>query len=249
MTWPSGDVDTTGMDSGSDTPPRATFLSWAQKFNQLINHFSAYMRGFMEATDAAAARTTLDVPSRSGGNASGTWGISISGNAASATTAVSATSATNATNASNATGPAASASTAGIVELATGGEALSGDATRAITGATLRTALNASGSAAIVAARAMGVFDGRTTGTFACNDSVGVTSVTRVSPGIYTVTLATALPSTAYSVVAMCRNTSLATYVIWEAELNTTSSFRLYCKQEGATSVDCAYVSFAVFRS
>lgn len=85
MTWPSGDVTTTAMDSGSDTPPRAEILSWAQKFNQLINHFSTYMRGLMEATDAAAARTTLDVPSRSGGNASGTWGINISGNAATAT--------------------------------------------------------------------------------------------------------------------------------------------------------------------
>jgi hypothetical protein len=44
------------------------------------------------ASDAATARTNLDVPSRSGANASGTWGINVTGNAATAT---------NATNAAN----------------------------------------------------------------------------------------------------------------------------------------------------
>ena len=39
------------------------------------------------ASDAAGARTNLDVPSRSGANASGTWGISVTGNAATATAA------------------------------------------------------------------------------------------------------------------------------------------------------------------
>lgn len=43
------------------------------------------------ATTGADARTNLDVPSRSGVGASGTWGISISGNAASANTATTAT--------------------------------------------------------------------------------------------------------------------------------------------------------------
>jgi hypothetical protein len=43
------------------------------------------------------------VPSTTGSGASGTWGISISGNAATATSATSATTATTATNATNAT--------------------------------------------------------------------------------------------------------------------------------------------------
>jgi hypothetical protein len=38
-------------------------------------------------SDTAAIRTFLDVPTRTGGNASGTWGISVTGNAATATTA------------------------------------------------------------------------------------------------------------------------------------------------------------------
>ena len=64
------------------------------------------------ASNAADARANLDTPSRGGSGASGTWGISISGNAATAsnatnasyaTSAGSATNATNATNASYAT--------------------------------------------------------------------------------------------------------------------------------------------------
>jgi hypothetical protein len=43
--------------------------------------------GGTNATSAADARTNLDVPTRTGGNASGTWGISVTGNAATATTA------------------------------------------------------------------------------------------------------------------------------------------------------------------
>jgi hypothetical protein len=39
------------------------------------------------ASDAGTARTNLNVPTRTGGDASGTWGISITGNAATATTA------------------------------------------------------------------------------------------------------------------------------------------------------------------
>jgi hypothetical protein len=54
-------------------------------------------RGGTAATDAGTARTNLDVPSRAGSGASGTWSINISGNAATATSATSATTATNST--------------------------------------------------------------------------------------------------------------------------------------------------------
>jgi hypothetical protein len=50
------------------------------------------------ASSAAAARTNLNVPTRTGGDASGTWAINITGNAATATTATSATTATTAAN-------------------------------------------------------------------------------------------------------------------------------------------------------
>lgn len=87
MAWPSSDVNTSALDAGDDTPPRSEFLSWAQKFNELRAHVTAFMQGLLASTDAATARGTLDVPSRAGGNATGTWGISIAGNAATATTA------------------------------------------------------------------------------------------------------------------------------------------------------------------
>lgn len=118
MTWPSSDVPTTGMDAGTDTPPRSTFLAWAQAFNQMRAHVTTFMQGLLGSADAAAARATLDVPSRAGGNATGTWGISISGNAATATTA---------SNVSR------SVTGAG---LATGGGALSADQTITVTKAT-----------------------------------------------------------------------------------------------------------------
>lgn len=51
---------------------------------------SVFGLSLVDATDDAAARTTLVVPSRTGGDASGTWGISITGNAATATSATTA---------------------------------------------------------------------------------------------------------------------------------------------------------------
>jgi hypothetical protein len=57
----------------------------------------AIANGGTNATTVNAARDNLDVPARDGNGASGTWGISITGNAATATTAGSATTAGNVT--------------------------------------------------------------------------------------------------------------------------------------------------------
>lgn len=65
MVWPTAAVSTTALDAGTDTPPRAEFLSWAQKFNQLISHVSEYMQGLLASADAATARSALDVYSKS----------------------------------------------------------------------------------------------------------------------------------------------------------------------------------------
>lgn len=56
----------------------------------------AIANGGTGSTTASGARTALDVPSTSGSGALGTWGINISGNAATATAAGTATSATSA---------------------------------------------------------------------------------------------------------------------------------------------------------
>lgn len=51
---------------------------------------------FIRKTDAAGMRDSLSVPTRSGTNATGTWGINITGSAGSASSATTATNATNA---------------------------------------------------------------------------------------------------------------------------------------------------------
>jgi len=58
---------------------------------------------FNGASAVTISYNTVGAPSTTGTNATGTWNISISGNAATATTATSATSATTATTATNAT--------------------------------------------------------------------------------------------------------------------------------------------------
>jgi len=57
---------------------------------------------FLRKNNATGMRSSLNVPTRTGGDASGTWGISITGNAATATSATSATTATSATSATTA---------------------------------------------------------------------------------------------------------------------------------------------------
>jgi hypothetical protein len=61
MAWPSGAVDTTDTDSGTDIPAsaRADLLDVEQKLNQIIAHVSAYIQGLLDDADAAAARATL----------------------------------------------------------------------------------------------------------------------------------------------------------------------------------------------
>ena len=76
-----------------------TTISGAMAF-RINNSSDNYIRF---CSDKGAIRTFLNVPTRTGGNASGTWGINITGSASSATTATTATNATNATNATTAT--------------------------------------------------------------------------------------------------------------------------------------------------
>lgn len=102
---------------------------WLNEVNDVV--YEVLGDGINAPTTKAGLRTALDVPQNNGTGASGTWGINITGNAA---TATSATSATTATTATTALGPIASTTTSGIVELATDAEAQAGtDATRAVT--------------------------------------------------------------------------------------------------------------------
>lgn len=66
-----------GLTSAADRVPYFTGSGAAA-----LATFTSFGRSLIDDADAAAARTRLDVPTRTGGDASGTWGISITGNAA-----------------------------------------------------------------------------------------------------------------------------------------------------------------------
>lgn len=93
MTWPTP-ATTTSLDADTDTlqDARPEVKGLADKFNLLVAHVTSFMQSLLSSADAAAARTTLDVPSKNGAGATGTsWGIGITGNAATATTAANVT--------------------------------------------------------------------------------------------------------------------------------------------------------------
>lgn len=88
--WQPGN-DGAGSGLDADTVDGQTSTIFAFRANNLS-----------DLASAATARTNLNVPTRTGGDASGTWSINISGNAATATSATSASSASSATFATSA---------------------------------------------------------------------------------------------------------------------------------------------------
>lgn len=188
------------------------------------------------ASTTLAARTNLglsigtDVPSPTGSGASGTWAISISGNAATATNATNAVNATNSTNATNAT---TSASCSGN----------SSTATQLTT---------ASGSAPSYSARAWANFNG--TGAIGSNASIrgqgNIASVFKNATGDYTVTFVTAMPNANYSVVFGTQrgtaNNGVFASVKFDSTM-TTTSFTIAVVDTGANYNDALGVFFTVF--
>lgn len=85
----------TAAGTGVTVPAGRTMWVYTDGTNvtDVVNHLNsvtlnaplAVAQGGTGAATVAAARTSLDVPSRSGADATGTWSISISGNAATAT--------------------------------------------------------------------------------------------------------------------------------------------------------------------
>jgi hypothetical protein len=148
---------------------------------------------------------------------------------------------------------AASETVSGRVELADAAEAAAGtDATRALSPARLRDAVNATGTAPIYACRAWVNFDG--TGTVAIRGSGNVSSITDNGVGDYTVNFTTAMPdvnyspsgSSSYSGGPSIVETNTAGNV---ATSGTTSAQRFVCRNSISNALhDPSFVSVFVFR-
>lgn len=83
-TWPSANVNTTNLDSDTDstTAARVDLLDLTNKFNQARAHVSAWAQGLLDDTDAAAGRATLGLGTMATQNASG---VAITGGTISGT--------------------------------------------------------------------------------------------------------------------------------------------------------------------
>lgn len=143
----------------------------------------------------------------------------------------------------------------GVIRIATSDEAKAGELdTVAITPKKMpdavAKALNASGDAPVFGARAFGVFSGNGTKIGGGNFE----SVTRVSVGLYEVTLTKALPDNKYGVVANCAisGSGDARSANEDADFTdkSTTKFRIVCNFGGdntAGRFDPARVNFHIF--
>jgi hypothetical protein len=141
---------------------------------------------------------------------------------------------------------AASETVSGRVELADAAEAAAGtDATRALSPARLRDAVNATGAAPLFACRAWVNFNG--TGTVAIRASGNVSSITDIGTGDYTVNFTTAMPDANYCALVTPSNDP-ASRIVSNIRLLTTSSFSLQTYNESSqvfadNSLVCAHVT------
>ncbi len=183
------------------------------------------------ASSASAARTNLglvigtNVPSPTGAGASGTWAISISGNAATATTASSATNATNATNATTA------ASCTGNSETAT-------------------KLTTASGSAPSYSARAFVNFDG--TGAIGSNQTIrssaNVASVFKNSTGNYSVNFTIPMGDGNYAAITTAYSAAAAAAGSKSSVISTSSTSCNVIHAGNSSVVDAEIFSVAIFK-
>lgn len=184
------------------------------------------------ASTVAAARSNLNVPTRTGGDASGTWAISISGNAETATSATSATSASVANY----------ANTAG-----NGGVTSVNGSTGAVS---IQTITSTTGAAPYYGCRAWVNFDG--TGAVGTNQTIrasgNISSVFKNNTGDYTINFLTTMPDANYATIG--RSTYFANNEGYTFGIisSTASSVRIYLKLPGITQSDGEDVSVAIFR-
>lgn len=189
------------------------------------------------ATTASGARTNLglaigtDIPSTTGGGASGTWSISVSGNAATATNPASGGSFITSSNIGSQSVNYASSA---------------GSASTASTATTATQFTTASGSAPSYGIRAWVNFDG--TGTTGTNQTIrgsgNVASVYKNNTGNYTVNFSTAMQDANYSVSGISADTA-RNVVIVDMQ---AGSFQFWINDYAVGNIDSAFITLMFIR-
>ena len=142
--------------------------------------------------------------------------------------------------------PKATETALGVAKIATTAIAQVGvNDTDFITAKKLRDALNATGTAPISACRGFGKFNGITGAIVA---GVNISSITRISSGLYEVALINALSNVNYTVVGVIEVASggegTAFNIVKGSQ--TTTSFRIYLKDAGGGG-DRDFIHFSIF--
>lgn len=196
------------------------------------------------ASSSAAARTNLDVPSRAGSDATGTWGINITGNAATVTSVT--------TNA-NLTGPITSTGNATAIASKTGtGSTFVMQTSPTLTTPNIDSAQFATviGTAPLYASRAWVNFNG--TGVVAIRASGNVSSITDNGTGLYTVNFTTAMQDVNYCALASYNYDNSGTGGNNDGQAApydfTTTTVNILTTQGAGGLIDTSIVVVSIFR-
>lgn len=169
-----------------------------------------------ELTNTTAARTNLGVASATGSGASGSWGISITGNAATATTVADSAITAN------------KLATGAVIDTKIGtGAVTSAKLGAASVGATKLSGAQA-GTAPVYGARAWVNFNG--SGTVVIRASGNVSSVTDIGVGSYQVNFTTAMDDTNYGGTTVASYSHLSTNALGcysNIQNRNTGNFRI----------------------
>ena len=142
--------------------------------------------------------------------------------------------------------PQATETVAGKAKIATTAIAQAGvNDTDFITPLKLKHGLNATGNAPISACRGFGKFNGMTGAIIA---GVNISSITRISSGLYEVALINAMSNVNYTVVGVAEvatGTEGTAFNIMSGS-QTTTSFRIYLKDAGGGG-DRNFIHFSIF--
>lgn len=133
---------------------------------------------------------------------------------------------------------------------ASGAEAIAGTETgKVLSPATLRSGLNASGTAPVYACRAWVNFNG--TGAVAIRASGNVSSITDNGTGDYTINFTTAMPDANYAIAGAGGTTANSLIGVCQqfgSHPQSTTACRIQTAYVNGTLIDASYVAVAVYR-